>query len=130
MINIWGRKLQADWLISPAYTPFEEEEKDSEGNVVETPKFLNLHKVRSLGYLRELISWNPDDNFDRVSAMGMLMILRADREKYEQYKAVDKIKTIVDDPWFKRFGGATNVKLPDNNYNKMKKLRDAFFPGK
>jgi hypothetical protein len=37
--------------------------------------------------------------------MGMLMILRADREKYELHKFQDKIKTIYDDAWFKRFGG-------------------------
>jgi hypothetical protein len=107
-VNAWGRKLQADWLIGTAYTPFEEEEKDEKGNVLESPRFLNLHKVRSLGYIRELISWNPDDNFDRISAMGMLMILRADREKFEQHKYEDKVKTIVDDPWFKKFGGFSN----------------------
>ena len=103
-INAWGRKLQADWLISQAYLPFDEEEKDELGNVIEQPKLLNLHKVRSIGYIKELIAWNPDDNFDRVSAMGMLMILRADREKFEQRKYEDKIKTVLDDPWFSRFG--------------------------
>ena len=45
---------------------------------------------------RELISWNPDDNFDRVSAMGMLMILRAEREKFEQHKYEDKIKVLIE----------------------------------
>jgi hypothetical protein len=107
MINAWGRKLQADWLISPSYSPFEEDEAelDENGKIIEKPAVLNLHRVRSLGYIRELISWNPDDNFDRVSAMGMLMILRAEREKFEQHKYEDKIKTIVDDPWFLRYSG-------------------------
>ena len=105
MINAWGRKLQADWLIGQAYIPFEENPTDEQGNVIERPSLLNLHKVRSIGYLKELIRWNPDDNFDRISAMGMLMVLKADREKYEQYRYEDKIKTVLDDPWFKNFGG-------------------------
>jgi len=37
---------------------------------------LNLHKIRSLGYLEEAISWNSDGNFDRISAGGMLFIYR------------------------------------------------------
>lgn len=105
MINSWGRKLQADWLISPAYTPTDLEEKDKDGNIIEKPQMLNLHKVRSIGYLKELLSWNPDSNFDRISAMGMLMILRADRAKFEQHKFDNKIKGILDDPWFNRFAG-------------------------
>lgn len=116
-INAWGRKLQADWLISQAYQPFEEgEEKDELGNIIEQPKLLNLHKVRSIGYVKELIAWNPDDNFDRVSAMGMLMILRADREKFEQRKYEDKVQTVLDDPWFNRFGGFRKVKKSTLRY--------------
>lgn len=125
MINSWGRKLQADWLISTAYNPFVEDEVvlDELGHIVETPKLLNLHKVRSIGYLKELISWNPDDNFDRVSAMGMLMILRADRAKYEQHKYEDKIKTIIDDPWFARFSGVTHKRKIVNPAKDLQGLR-------
>jgi len=104
IINSWSRKLQADWLIEDAYAPPEEDEKDASGNIIQKPRLMNLHKVRSIGYLKELLAWNPDDNFDRISAMGMLMILRADREKFEQHKYEDKVKTVLDDPWFKRWG--------------------------
>jgi intein/homing endonuclease len=99
-IASWGRKLQADWLVSTAYTSEEEE-----------VKVLNLHKVRSVGYLKELLAWNPDINTDRVSAMGMCMILRADREKYEHHKFQEKMKTIYDDPWFKKFGSTKISKV-------------------
>jgi hypothetical protein len=34
-----------------------------------------------LGYLEELYEWNDENNFDRVSAMDMVMILREDRLK-------------------------------------------------
>ena len=104
-INAWGRKLQKDWLISIAYTQ-QEDEFDKDGNKIEKPRLLNLHKVRSIGYIKELIAWNPDDNYDRISAMSAVMILRADREKYEQFKYQEKIKGILDDPWFKKFGGS------------------------
>jgi len=42
----------------------------------------NLRRIRSIGYIRECIAWNPDINTDRVSAMDMVMILREDRAKY------------------------------------------------
>jgi len=120
MVNAWGRKLQADWLISTAFNPFKEDEAelDETGKIIEKPSVLNLHRVRSLGYIRELIAWNPDDNFDRVSAMGMLMILRADREKHEQHKYNDKVKTIIDDPWFKKF----TLKNPNKIINPAKSV--------
>jgi hypothetical protein len=101
-INAWGRKLQADWMVSDAFTPQLEPKYDVNGNLIEPPKALNLHKIRSIGYLKELLAWNPDGNFDRISAMGMVMILRADRAKFEQHKYEDKVKTIFDDPWFGR----------------------------
>lgn len=101
-INAWGRKLQADWMLHEAYLPFEEEELDDDGNIIERPRLLNLHKIRSIGYLKEAISWNEDDNFDRISAMSMVMIFREDRMKYEIKKTEERIKTIYDDPWFKR----------------------------
>jgi hypothetical protein len=131
-INAWGRKLQADWLISQAYTPFVEDEAelDENGNIIEAPIVLNLQKVRSLGYIRELIAWNPDDNFDRVSAMGMLMILRAEREKFEQHKYEDKIKTIMDDPWFSRYSGITKkhkIQNPAKDFSGLRYTRNNFF---
>lgn len=37
---------------------------------------VNLHKIRSLGLLKEMSSWNKDVNADRISAMIGVMILR------------------------------------------------------
>jgi len=71
-LNQWGRRLQATWMVQKAYAQSEEEEEK---------EYLNLHKIRSIGYIKEAIAWNEDVNADRVSAMGMLMILRADREQ-------------------------------------------------
>ena len=90
-INAWGRRLQADWMLEPASG------EESKG-------LLNLHKIRSIGYLKEAISWNEDANFDRVSAMGMLMILREEYKKYKlqvsEQALGNKIKNLANDPFF------------------------------
>jgi hypothetical protein len=96
-INAWGRRLQADWQISPAYG------EENEGK-------LNLHKIRSIGYLKECIGWNPDGNFDRVSAMGMLMIYREEVAKIEIRRVLDKNKTRFEDPWFNKWIGVKKDK--------------------
>lgn len=67
-VNSWGRLLQAEWMVTKAYG----DEDD--------PR-LNLHRLRGLAYIEECIKWNIDGNFDRVSAGGMLFILREDRVK-------------------------------------------------
>ena len=67
-VNKWGRELIKTWLLEPAVSAIS-------GDV------MNLHKVRSIPLLKELIEWAPDVNCDRVSALGMLMILREDMMK-------------------------------------------------
>lgn len=42
------------------------------------------YTIKDKALLQELIDWDPDGNFDRVSALGMLMIL------YEEYKGFGK----------------------------------------
>ena len=83
MINPWGRRLQKDWMMSPASI----QDFDSEGNQI--GEKLNMHTIRNIAYIEELISWNIDINADRVSAMGMLMIYREDRLKYLANKTSD-----------------------------------------
>ena len=87
-INAWGRRLQADWMMT----------KDTNGN-------LNLHKLRSVAYLKECLQWNPDGNFDRISRSNMTHILRASRLKnIEGVKenSTNTINPIDEDPFFKR----------------------------
>lgn len=75
-VNAYGLQLYAKWLESPAYDGENIKNEDEE-----TMEILNIDKLRSIGILKETIAWNPDDNFDDISAMGMLMILREDRLK-------------------------------------------------
>ena len=79
-----GKTLQRQWMLSQ----FEQDTIDEvtgESVVVSVP---NLRRIRSIGYIKECIAWNPDGNFDRCSAMDMVMILREDRlkliDKYDE----------------------------------------------
>ena len=98
-INALGRRLQADWMLQPAY--------------VQDPDalpLLNLHKIRSIGYLKEAESWNPDGNYDRVSAMGMCMILDMDMEKIDASgKSQTQVNRVATDPFFSRHIGSVRT---------------------
>lgn len=72
-INGYGRTLIRNWLILPKTIIINDGEKDVENTTY------NLNFIRSRALLQELSQWNVDGNFDRVSALGMLMLLREDR---------------------------------------------------
>lgn len=102
-VNKWGRRLQRDWLLSEAYSNNNEEEK--------VP---NLRKVRSLAYIDELIAWNPDGNFDRVSAAGMLFILVEEFRKYSETINYNPNKSLAQDPfWDEIRGNRTKQVFPE-----------------
>lgn len=71
-----GKTLQRSWML----TMQEKEEEDENGDVV-VRSIPNLRSIRSIGYIKEAIAWNADGNFDRCSAMDMVMILREDRAR-------------------------------------------------
>ncbi len=62
-INRHGRELIKTWLLEIAV-------KATSGDI------LNIHKIRCIPLLKELIEWVPDLNADRISALSMVMILR------------------------------------------------------
>ena len=72
-INNYARTLIRNWLILPK--PIIE---TVDGEDVETTIY-NLNFIRNRALLQELSQWNADGNFDRVSALGMLMLLREDK---------------------------------------------------
>jgi hypothetical protein len=63
-INAWGRDLILNMLLRPAYG--------------EEEKLQNIHKISSIGLLKELIGYDGEINCDRVSALSMCLILRED----------------------------------------------------
>jgi hypothetical protein len=96
-INAWGRLLQSDWMKSRVNENDEEDQR------------LKLHTLRGFAYIEECIKWNSDGNFDRVSAGGMLFILREDR-----YKRTESAKLNADKP----VKSLANDKFFNNNYSK------------
>ena len=78
--NAYGRRLIRDWLITDAKSYFQE--FDDEGNQI--THYLNLHTIKSLPLLEELLAWDGVINTDRVSAMIMCMILNEEYKKYNQ----------------------------------------------
>lgn len=89
-INAHGLRLILDWLLESAYG------EDPDSGV------LVLHKLRGEGLIRELMGYKSVGNFDRVSALIMLMIIREDRKKYIENKQKEKVKTLLDDDFFSR----------------------------
>ena len=72
-INGYAISLQRDWLLK---TTTDIQNIDGESVEVEVP---NLYKLRNKALIQEYIAYNQEGNFDRISAMGMLMLLREDR---------------------------------------------------
>lgn len=98
-INNYARTLIRNWLLLPRT---EIRKVDGVDQEVTVPQ---LTKIRNLALLKELAQWNPDGNFDRVSALGMLMLLREDRlilcgGDVEQKKNKDIYTNIIQDPFF------------------------------
>jgi len=79
-VNAYGLRLQLKYLQTAAYG--ENTEQESE----DAEETLNLQKIKSIGLVKEYISWTPEGNYDRVSAMGMLMILKEDKYAILQRK--------------------------------------------
>lgn len=84
-INAYARSRLRSWLLSPVPVI---QTIDGESKEVMVPR---LFTVRNRALLKELINYNYEGNFDRVSAMGMLMLLREDKMiKYQGNMGKDR----------------------------------------
>lgn len=101
-INAYARSRLRSWLLAPVPIM---QTIDGEEKEVMVPR---LFTVRNRALLKELINYNSEGNFDRISAMGMLMLLREDRmiryqgdvSKEKQERANNSYDG--NDPFFKR----------------------------
>lgn len=100
-INAYGRNLLRSWLLQPVTIIQEIDGKPIE---VQVPR---LYTIRNRAFLKELINYNSEGNFDRISAVGMLMLLRADKMilyqgsiSKEKNENADK-EYLGNDPFFK-----------------------------
>jgi len=121
-VIIYGLQRCVEWMSALAYG---EEREDAEGNPIPS-EVTNLDKIRSVPLLKEIIAWNPDDNFDDVSALLLLMIYREDRLQFKYKMTEKKSQVVANDPFFDRHvGGGKSysnkkimdfIKLEDINY--------------
>ena len=72
-VNNYARTLIRNWLLKPVNVIRKVDGEDTEVTIP------NLMLIRNRALLEELAMWNPDGNFDRVSALGMLMLLREEK---------------------------------------------------
>ena len=72
-INAYAKNLLRSWLLKPTNIIQTIDGEDQEITVS------NLYTLRSRALIKELILYNSEGNFDRISAMGMLMLLREDK---------------------------------------------------
>lgn len=101
-INAYARNLLRSWLLRPVPVI---QTIDGEDQEVMIP---NLYTLRSRALIKELILYNSEGNFDRISSTGMLMLLREDRmiryqgdvSKEKQERANNSYDG--NDPFFKR----------------------------
>lgn len=77
-VNNYANGLIREWLIKPVTIVVNEDGQEVEKVVS------NMAFVRNRALLQELISYNPDGNFDRIRALGMVMLYRGEFiDKYE-----------------------------------------------
>ena len=77
-VNNYANDRIRDWLIKPYTMQVTTDSGEEEVTVA------NLYKIKSRGLLKELILFNPDGNFDRIRALGAVMLYR--EEKMILYK--------------------------------------------
>lgn len=100
-VNSTARDFIKTWLNEPVSS-------NSETKVIQT--------IYSEALLRELIMWNPDGNFDRVSALGMLMWHDATLFRHTEERKRE-IKTFLDDPYWAKMGVIKKQPPKEQDFN-------------
>lgn len=89
-INKFARGLLAKWCLESTKNP-------------EKPEEIQLHRFRCLPAIKEMVLWNIDGNFDRVSALSMLMLAFYEREKYNVETSKNHKDLAKDDFWSRNY---------------------------
>lgn len=98
-VNNYANGLIREWLIKPVTIVVNEDGQEVEKVVT------NMAFVRNRALLQELISYNPDGNFDRIRALGMVMLYRGEFiDKYEgDLSRTRHQQKIEEDSYFKQY---------------------------
>ena len=107
-INAYAKNRLRSWLITPITII---QVIDGNEQEVMVPR---LFTVRNRALIKELINYNSEGNFDRISAMGMLMLLREDMMiKYQNNISKDRYEDSTKNHY-------SNDSFFDRNYKKKK----------
>lgn len=110
-VNAYARNLIAKFFLLPQVTTIKDGDQDKE---VIIP---NLYFIKGMALLLEASQWNSQGNFDRISAMGMLMLLREDKlilsggKILKDYDSTQDKHNKANDDFFNR-----NYKSSNKNY--------------
>ena len=111
-INNYANGLIRDWLLKPIPTIIVED------GVEKQVQISNLYFIRGRALLEELIAFDPVRNFDRIRALGMLMLYREEKIilygsnlNAESAEKVDK-SYLGNDDFFKRNYDNAGVPFP------------------
>lgn len=110
-INATGIEMLRDWMCSPV-TIFEH---DSETNEDKELQVMRLHTIKNKALLEECAKYNNLGNFDRISAMIMLMLYREEKlivKGSSNWEDVSKTRKITSE-FFEEF----DKKFSNNNKN-------------
>ena len=84
-LKLYGINQYLKWLEAPSY---------------KNPEVKRLYTIRSLGLLKETISFSMDVNADRVSAMLILMIYRAELDRQIEQRKQTSVKNVHTDSFW------------------------------
>ena len=110
-INNYADRMLRDWLLKPNTITVEEGGEYIEKSVP------NLYFLRNRALLRELCDYNPEGNFDRIRAMGMVMLYRGQFiDMYEgDLSRAGNQEPVEEDDYFKHYDEMIKVYEKDFN---------------
>lgn len=96
-INSYAAELLKDWLLKTY--PITVTEDNGEVKIIQIQ---NLYRILCRALLQEMVSYGPNANTDRISAMGQVMLYREELLiKYGEHTEKKKVESVVsDDPFF------------------------------
>lgn len=108
-------KMIQTWLRKPIVII--ETDADGNNNEVTVP---NLYRIKNRALLKELILWNPQDNFDRIMSLVQLMLYREEKMVLYQgdLKHTEEVSSGMekDDYWDKNYPGKKNCAIAVKSY--------------
>ena len=99
-INNYANTLIRDWMIKPVTEVKVIDEEEQEVTI------MNLHKIKDRALIKEAILFNSDGNFDRIRALGALMLYREEKiilYQGDMKRDEDKVSAdyLGNDPFFR-----------------------------